>query len=216
MVRQASATPEVAVDFFTKMLHPMPQRRMSITAACQHPYVREAVQRLDSEMGDSATHPAVPVSTQTDALTASSDMADSSSGMSSPLADADCASINSSSTSSPEPSNSQPVQGASGVINIAVDCTGQPADAPPADAPPADAPPADAPPADGPPAYTPPAVGRPAHTSPADAPPVDADSEQAQGARTDRCAPAFLPSSLPSSWSVVIASQRALALWVAA
>ena len=198
MVRQASATPEVAVDFFTKMLHPMPQRRMSITDACQHPYVCEPVQRLDSEMVDSATHPAVPVSTQTDALTTTSDTADSSSGMSSPLADADCASINSSSTSSPEPSNSQPAQGASGVINIVVDCTGQPADAPPADAPPAD----------GPPAYTPPAVGRPAHTPPADAPPVDADSEQAQGARTDRCAPAFLPSSLPSSWSVNLPASK--------
>lgn len=42
-----SSTPNLASDFFMRMLHPVPEKRMSIIEAYAHPYVKEAVEALE-------------------------------------------------------------------------------------------------------------------------------------------------------------------------
>lgn len=46
-IRRASTTPQLAMDFFARMLHPVPEKRMSMVDAYGHPYLREAVELLE-------------------------------------------------------------------------------------------------------------------------------------------------------------------------
>ena len=132
-VRQVSTNPEVAADFFTKMLHPDPEKRMSIRAACQHPYVCEAVQLLESEIHDSASESMASDSTasSTPTSSASDDMEACSGSTSYPVKESPA--VNSPSLKSEAIVN--PAQGAPAVIGIAADCRRLPADAAPAPAP---------------------------------------------------------------------------------
>ena len=45
-IRAASSSPDLAVDFFTLMLHPDPARRLSMQTATQHAYVQAAVSQV--------------------------------------------------------------------------------------------------------------------------------------------------------------------------
>ena len=45
-IRQASRTPDVALDFFVQVLHPVPEMRCSALQAMQHPYLRTAMQKM--------------------------------------------------------------------------------------------------------------------------------------------------------------------------
>lgn len=131
-VRQVSTNPEVAADFFTKMLHPDPEKRMSIRAACQHPYVCEAVQLLESEIQDSASESMASDSTASSTPTSSaSDATEACSGSTSyPVVESPA--VNSPSLKSEAMFSPQPAQGAPAVIGIVADCRRLPADAAPA------------------------------------------------------------------------------------
>lgn len=50
MVRQCSATPDLAADFFARVLHPDPRKRLGASALF-HPYLKAVTTQMTTDLG---------------------------------------------------------------------------------------------------------------------------------------------------------------------